>query len=280
MFNYPITDRRTQGEKENMSTVKWSYVGITQLPTTLPQAVKDKWEATLKAQRELILSREITKIPNESAYQSRIADASSDQYDAFLATVGGAWDIDVIKMKQRAKLARNYNGWLANITSAFGVGGAFDINVTAKKGKLDLARYTLGSTGMRYDPTTGIGVWNPATMGALLIRGDTRCARYFDANDTFTGTLETIVDPMKGRYGTPALIADTVRCSVLAKFCDEGGLTTLRDELITATNLRLIDIFDMVLDETHKAYVPTPSWVIAWDAGSANTKLTVTDSHT
>jgi hypothetical protein len=262
-----------------MATTKWSYVGVMQLPAAVPSGVIDKWEADLKAQRALILSRETAKIPNQSAFQDRIADASSDQYDAFLATVGGAWDIDVIKLKQRAKLGRQYATWLANITDAFTAGHAFDINVTAKKNKLQLARYTLGAVGLKYDTEVGIGVWNPATMGALLMRGDTRCARYFDANDTFTGSLESVVDAMKGRYGSPALIADTVRCSVLAKFCDEAGNTTLRDSLITATNTRIVDIVTMMLNSTHKGTGYSVTWVLSWDAGSGMPKLTLTDSH-
>jgi len=257
----------------------WKYVGVMQLPSDVPQAIKDEWETTLKAERARILANLKTKIPSEVAYKDRIGDASSDKYEAFLASVGGAWDRDMILMKQRAKLARQYDQWLADIDSAFASGGAFDVNVTAKKGKLKLARYTLGATGLRYDSSVGFGVWNPAVMGALLLRGDTRCARYFDGNDTFTGTLESVVDSAKGRLITPAMIAETVKCRVLAKFADEAGLTTLRDAVITDANTRLDDILQAGLDTAHKTLPKDVTWVLAWDAGAGDIKLTVTDIH-
>lgn len=262
-----------------MATTKWSYVGIMQLPADVPQGVKDEWETTLKAQRASILANLQTKIPNQTAFQDRIADASSDRYEQFLATVGADFDRDLILLKQRAKLARQYTQWLADVQSAFAIGGAFDVNVTAKKNKLSLARYTLGAVGLKYDPTTGLGVWNPAVMSALLIRGDTRCARYFDANDTFTGTLESVVDTAKGRLISPPMIAETVRCRVLAKFADEAGLTTLRDNLITASNTRLDDIINAGLNATHKGVGYDVTWIMAWSAPDSDLKVTVTDTH-
>jgi len=262
-----------------LGTTKWQYVGKMQLPSPYPSVLQDEWETTLKGERARILANMKTKIPSETAFKDRIGDASADQFEAFLATVGGAWDRDTILMKQRAKLYRQYAQWLANIDSAFASGGAFDINVTSKKGKLALARYTLGVVGLRYDPSAGLGVWNPAVMGALLLAGDTRPARYFDANDAFSGVLESVCDAMKGRLGRPPLIAETVKTSIYAKFADEAGLTALRDTLITNGNARLDDFVQPMLNATHKGAGYDVTWVLAWDAGITHCSLTVTDVH-
>jgi len=261
-----------------MATTKWQYVGIMQLPT-YPADISTEWANTLKAESARILANMKTKIPSEVSFKDRIGDASSDQYEAFLASVGTGWDKSIILMKQRAKLARQYAQWLANIESVFGTGGTFPTTVEAKKGKLALARYTLGAVGLRYDPSSGLGVWNPVTMGALLLRGDTRCARYFDGNDTFTGVLESVVDPSKGRLGTPAMIAGSVRARVLAKFADEAGLTTLRDTLLSDETTRLDDILTAMLNATHKGTGYDVTWVLAWDASAGDVKLTVVDTH-
>lgn len=265
-----------------MATTKWQYVGQMLLPSAVPSAIIDKWAADLSAQQAGILSRLTSKVPDNTAFQADIVTPSSSRYADFLATVGGAWDRDTILMKQKAKLGRSYTQWLAGINAVFGSGGTFPTTVNAKKGKYDLARYTLGVTGVRYIKTTGFGVWNPATVGALLMRGDTRPFTYFDANDAFTpsqGNLENVCDSMKGAYGSPALIADTVRCSVLSKFCDEAGLTTLRDNIITATNARIDDIVNMMLNATHKGTGYDVTWVIAWNSGTSLPQLTVLDSH-
>jgi len=262
-----------------LATTKWSYVGVMQLPTEVPQAIRDEWETTLKGERARILANLQTKIPSEVAFKDRIGDASSDQYELFGAGIPAPWDKDTILMKQRAKLNRAYALWLADVQSAFASGGAFDVNVTAKKNKLNLARYTLGAVGLRYDPSAGLGVWNPAVMGVLLLMGDTRCARYFDGNDTFTGTLENVCDPLTGRLGRPPMIADTVKVRVLAKFCDEAGLTALRDTQITNGNTRLDAMLQPMLNATHKGTGYDVTWVLAWDSGAGDVKLTVTDTH-
>jgi hypothetical protein len=261
-------------------TTQWEYIGTVVLPTAIPSAMKDEWATTLIAEQSRIYSGLTTKVANESNFQDRIADASSDQFAEFLATVGGAWDADMIEMKQRVKLARQYNAWKDGIDACF-TGGSpyFADRVNAKKDKLELARYVLGAVGYKADPSGSFGVWNPATVGCLLMRGDTRPARYFDSNDSFTGTLHAVMEAKKGALITPSILGEAIQACVMAKFADEGALTTLRDTIITNANATIDDLIQVALDATHLGGSYDVTYVLSWSAPDTNVKITVTDTH-
>ena len=259
--------------------VYWEYVGTVTLPTDLPAGILDEWKETLKAEQTRIYSNLLNKIPTEVDFKDRIADASSDEFEAFLYKVGGKWDAGLIEMKQRVKLARQYTAWKTGVEDAFGAGGYFPYRVEDKADKFKLARYVLGAVGHRATLTDGIRVWNPVTMGVLLLRGDTRCARYFDANDAFSGTLESVVDPNKGRLITPSIMAEAIRACVMAKFADEGGLTTIRDTILSNANTVIDELLQVALDATHLGGGYDVTYVLAWDAPSLNVEVTVTDTH-
>ena len=89
-------------------SVYWQYEGICQLPDSLPTEVKQEWINTLQSEQTRIYNNLLAKIPDVLSFQDRIADASSDEFENFLQSVGVRWDVDVIKMKQRVKLARAY----------------------------------------------------------------------------------------------------------------------------------------------------------------------------
>jgi len=258
---------------------KWKYIGTVLLPTDLPTGVLDEWKATLKGEQARIYASLLSKIANEGNFQDRIADASSDEYAQFLATVGARWDVNVIEMKQRIKLARQYTAWKSGVDSVFGVGGTFPTSVDTKADKFKLARYVLGAVGHRATVGGSFGVWNPASVGVLLLRGDTRPARYFDANDSFAGTLEAVVDPTYGRLITPSMLAEAIYGCVMSKFADEGGLTTLRDNVITDVNTKLDALLQVALDATHKGVGYDVTYVLSWSAPDTNVKITVTDIH-
>jgi len=253
---------------------QWQYVGTMLLPASVNSAIMDEWEATLKTERARILSALTTKIPDLANFQDKVADASSDAYDDFLGTVGGKWDADMIQAKQRVKLATRYPVWKTGIDEAFKVGGTFETNVTGKKSKFNEARRVIGVVGHK-----ALGTWNPVTMGALLLRGDTRIARYFDANDSFSGTLESVVDARRGALITPSMMAEAIQACVIAKYANEGGLTALRDTIITNANSRLDAILQVALDATHKGAGYDVTFVLAWSAPADNLSLTVTDVH-
>lgn len=257
----------------------WKYIGTMQLPADLPTGVLDEWKATLKAEQARIYSSLLTKIPNEALFQNRIADASADVFEQFVSGVGAPWDKDVIAMKQRVKLYRKYTDWDAGIDACFGVGGYFPNRVDSKADKFKLARYVMGVVGHRASPSAPYGTWNPATMGVLLLRGDTRCSRYFDANDSFAGTLETVCDAVKGRLMSPPMLAHTIFASVMAKFAEEGGLSALRGTIITNANAVLDALLQVALNTAHLTPPKDVTFVLDWNAADANVRLTVTDIH-
>lgn len=259
----------------------WEYVGTCLLPTDLPTGVLAEWQATLKGEQARIYASLLAKIPNESAFQDRIADASSDRYEVFLDGVGEDWSRDLVLLKQRVKLARAYTPWDTGIDDAFGEGGYFPDRVDAKADKFKLARYTLGAVGHRATVGGSFGVWNPVTMGVLLMRGDTRCPRYFDDNDDMTNeeNLESVFSPTKGRLISPAIIASAVQACVLAKFADEGGLSTERDAVITNANDLIDDLIQVGLNDTHSGVGYDATYVLSWNGTADNIDVTVTDIH-
>jgi len=258
---------------------KWKYIGTVLLPADLPTSVLDEWKATLKGEQARIKASLDAKIASESEFQDRIADASSDEYESFLATVGGKWDADVIEMKQRVKLARQYTPWKNGVEDAFKVGGYFPDRVDEKADKFKLARYVMGAVGHRASVGGSFGVWNPASVGVLLLRGDTRPARYFDANDSFSGTLENVCDAVKGRLITPSILAHAVYGCVMAKFANEGGLTALRDTIISDANTVIDDLLQVALDATHLGVGYDVTYVLSWYGAGDNIRVTVIDTH-
>ena len=256
----------------------WTYTGTVLLPADLPSGVLNEWKETLKAECARIYASLQSKIPSEIAFKERIADASSDQYEAFLANVGDAWDRDTIVAKQRVKLARRYADWKAGVDACFGENGYFSARVDGKADKFKLARYVIGAVGFRADPVN-FGVWNPVVMGVLLMRGDTRPLRYLDANDSFTGTLHAVFKSPYGNLVTPSMIANAVQACVMAKFADEGGLVTIRDNILTKANSVIADLVNVALDNTHKGSGYSVTYVLSWDEVADNVKVTVTDTH-
>lgn len=253
----------------------WKYVGNVVTVQTIPQAVKDEWEETLGAEVGRINTALTTKIDDESAFHDIISTPSSLAFDAFLSAVGGKWDITAIKLKQKVKLAASYDAWLAGIGTVFGgQSPTFAATVTAKKDNLDSLWRVLNVVGHK-----SLGTWEPVSMAVLLARGDTRCAQYFDTNDTFTGTLESVFDARKGALISGALIAEMVYACVMAKYADEAGLTTERGNIITAANIVIDELVVFALDATHGGGGYDFTIVISWNAGTSNVIITATDTH-
>lgn len=257
----------------------WKYIGTVTLPADLPPGVLEEWKNTLKSMQSSIYANLQSKIPNQSAFQDRIADASSDAYEQFLQNVGGKWNKDVITMKQRVKLARQYQAWKSGIDSAFGEGGYFGARVDAKADKFKLARYVLGAVGFKPITSTPFGVWNPVVMGVLLLSGDTRCLRYFDANDSFSGTLHSVLKTPHANLVRPSLIAEGVYGAVMAKFADEGGLTSIRNTILSNANAVIADIINVALNDVHKGSGYSVTFTLSWDSVAGNVKVTVVDTH-
>lgn len=232
--------------------VEWSYLGTCTKPADLPAGVLDEWEQTLLAEMTRIKASLDVKVPAEK-FEERIADASSDRYEEFLDTVGDPWDAEQIELKQRVKLSASKQAWLDGIAAAFQVGGAFPVNVTAKKNKYKLARFVMGAVGHRATPTGDYGTWNPVTMGVLLLRGDTRPRRYFDANDTMTpsdwSTFESVLDPSLGALISPSIIAKSVYAVMMTKYAVDAGWAEgkIDSDIIAPANADIKKLVDVSL---------------------------------
>lgn len=259
--------------------VVWEYTGTIDILASLPTPIKDEWEATLKAEQTRIYNALTTKIPDETSFKNKIATPSSDQFSAFLASTGGAWDADTIKLKQRVKLARAYSKWNTGIEGVFGSGGTFGDTVTAKKDRLEALRYVISGVGNRSQDIA----WEPISNAVLLLRGDKRPITYFDSNDAWTAgsadTHESCLDPVKGRLITPSLIAELVRGAIMAIYANEAGDTTTRDNIINTTNSRLDDIITVGLDETHSQSGYVVYVHLAWDTGNDLAQVIAHDEH-
>ena len=234
IFKYYVLAKKDVGE--SVSTVL-EYIGIVVLPDEVPTDVINEWESTLKAERQRIYNALISKIPSEDAFKERIADASSDVYETFVNPNYTKKDPDVIKMKQRVKLARKYADWRAGIDTAFAEGGTFETNVTAKKNKYQLARYTIAHVG--HKPTQ---LWGPLAKAVLLLCGDPRPLKYLGANDSFSGEVGNYIKSAYVTYVRPMLIAKGTYAGVMAIFAHEGGLESLRDSIINKVNTEFDEI--------------------------------------
>ncbi|RLG71384.1 MAG: hypothetical protein DRO23_12035 [Thermoprotei archaeon] len=241
----------------------WRYEGNCELPSDIAEAIKNEWETTLKNERARILNALQTKIPDQAAFLDKLADASSDRFEEFLASVGGDWNKDIIVTKQRVKLAAKYDAWNTGITNAFAEGGVFETNVTNKKEKFKELRRVIGAVGHK-----ALGTWNPVVMGVLLLRGDSRVLKYLDANDSFSGTLQAAFDSIKGRYITPSMIAQAVQAVVIAKYADEGNLTTIRDNVLSNANTILADMVNFAKKSGY-----TVVYELSWNDTVENVKV-------
>jgi len=199
-------------------------------PLTVPAEVKDKWETTLLNRRDLIYSRLITKIPDETSFLDKIADASSDVWETFPSPEFP--DYYLIKLKQRLKLSTAFDKWQPAVIDAFKVGGRFESGVSLKKNRLDFLKYTLGNTGIRY-----LG-WGPGYKAVGAITGDLRITRYIVSGETLTGAPVNAFPEEVVKFVRPTLIAMMTQGAVLAYYAHEKGLSALRDQVITLVNAK------------------------------------------
>lgn len=249
----------------------WKYVGNVLLPASLDSSIIDEWEETLSAESGRIHTALTTKIADGDDYNDKIGTPSHEAYDAFLQDVGEKWDMALIKLKQKVKVLGKYDKWKTSVDAIFGgVTPTFPTLVTAKKGKLSELRRVIGVVGHR-----SLGTWEPATMAVLLARGDTRCAIYFDDNDTFTGTLEAVFDAQKGALISPSLIAEMVYACVMARYMYDAGLSAQIAAFLAAENAVIAALVGVALNLAHVADFTI---VLSWNGTNFNVDITAEDT--
>ncbi len=215
----------------------------------LPARIVDEWELTLKNARQRILdslARFLDPDYGPARFADQIADASSDAYEEF---VNPAFpNADMIKLKQRTKLATAYDQWKNAVQAAFVAGGVFETNVTNKKPKFSSRiQYVIGSVGFKPE------LWGPVSKLALLLVRDLRVPRYITAGESFSINMDefrTHGNAYKdfGRAIVPAVISSYVFGVVMYLYVVDAVANniipatdgnTLINNIVTSTNTRL-----------------------------------------
>jgi hypothetical protein len=217
------------------------YKGYFVLIDSVPTALMDEWESTLKGERARILNALQTKIPNADEFISKLANPSATAWASF---INDAYpDADLIKLRQGIKVKKAYSSWSGGIQTAFAQGGTFEQNVTAKKSKFNMARYPMSSVGIRY-----LSGWGVAYKCMGFISGDNRVMVYMGANDSVTGTPTDIFLAGAGRFARATGVPLITQGLVMAYYAHEAGLTTDRDAVITAINNKLNNTVEKMVD--------------------------------
>ena len=222
-------------------------------PLELPEQDFTEWKETLKGEVSRIYNALITRIPDETAFRSIIAESAYDVYKDF---VNPNWeDADFIKLKYRIKLGGAYQDWKNGIDNAFsGESPYFPSRVESKADKFKKVRVTLGSVGLRYKYGRGIAV---KAIG--VISGWKAVAKDIKAPDEFTGSIVNVFLPGAARFVRPQAIAIITKGLVLASYAQDAGLTAERDSVITATN--------DVLTNTVLKQVDTSAYTVTLEIG-------------
>ncbi len=213
------------------------YKGIVE-PRTVPVQVKDKWYEKLIELESVIYSRIMTKIPNEQAFISKLADPSATAWSAFVSPY---WqDADLIRLKQNVKIHMAGPKYINKIKKAYVedkrfAKGVYDARFVLNS--LDMFRYTLGGVGIRYE--TG---WGALYKAVGVLTGDTRVAFYIGANEVFQPPVVNAFDESIVRFLRPALIAELTQGAVLATYAIEKNMTNLRDLVINTVNAKIAKI--------------------------------------
>jgi len=204
----------------------------------LPSRIVDEWETMLKTARTRILAslgRFLDPATGLTKFLDQIADASSDAWETFINP--SYPNADLIKMKQRVKLAAAYPSWKQNIQTALEEDGRFEQGVTANKTKFaNNVKATIGSVGFKPD----IG-WGPAAKAALIVTGDMRVVRYITSPEEFSGAPANMF-PRSSRFVRPQIVSAVTFGSVLGLYALDINSSDLRDAALNYTNNVLNDV--------------------------------------
>ena len=153
-----------------------------ELPEGINADIAQDWEDILKAKRDKIKTRLNEVIPDEAAYQSRIADVATTEFENVLNP--NYYKTERALRKFKIKVKRGGSAWLANIASAFAEGGRFETGVTANKQKfMNNVLYTLRFTGDMNK------VWGCVPKAIKAIEGKAKVLEKIKGTvDSITGT--------------------------------------------------------------------------------------------
>ena len=217
----------------------------------------DEWESTLKSMQTRILNSLLTRIPDESAFVSKIVNPAVEAWSNFM---NPDWEnYEFIKLKYQLKLKLAYQAWKDNVQAAFGEGGYFGDRVSQKKKKWLKAKYVIGSTGIRYRIGRGIAVKAIGVItGMYRVKSDIRSdelpltIRTYDEKtgaeidvdvrippDDFSGNVVNVFLPGAARFVRPQAIAIITQGLVYAGLAHSFGMSSERDSIINTINTYL-----------------------------------------
>ena len=211
------------------------YIGkYVVVDASVIEAEKEEWKTTLKSMRDTIKNNLLAKIPTETEFINKIAEASHEVYKDFVNP--NYPDSTFILLKHKVKLQGAYSAWDTGVKNAFAEGGAFDLGVEGKANKWLKARYVIGSTGLRWK----IG-WKVSYKAIGTITGDKRVLRYADPNDSWVPSPQVVnvFLPGAAKFVRPQAMAILTQGLVLARYALDAGDTSTADAIISEINNRL-----------------------------------------
>ncbi len=221
------------------------------VPAELLDAIAGRWQARLKAERELILARLLAKINSKEAFDKFIAIPANEAWKAF---VSDNWPkADIIRLKHRIKLLRvPYDVYKTRVETAFQAGGRFEQGVDAAVPKYKTNVHpVLAFVGTRY--AIGFG---PAVKAAGLVTGDHRVVQYIDPErEQLQGGPVNVFPAGIAKQMRSALV-QTINFGIIAFYGALADLDTEVQQVLTYVNEQLDRIMAARMTDTYPtAYV-------------------------
>lgn len=245
-----------------------SYTGyVVPVSEASMEDIIAEWEREMKGARARILNHLTSKIASQGDFLTKLVAPAIAGYGDYVNPEHPK--SDTAKLKFRIKLGKAYPAWSSGVNSAFAENGIFETNVTAKKGKMVNAKYTVGAVGQK----AVIG-YNAVVKAIMAITGDSRLVTYIEPakGDSLSGTPLNVFDADVAGYVKPLIVAPAVRACVFAHYANEAGMTSLRDEIITAFN----GLSGRIITAFKKANA-TATLTLSWDTArypSGSVKIT------
>lgn len=222
----------------------------TELPEGIDTDIAQDWYDILTAKRDKIATRLSEVIPDEAAYQSRIAEVGEAEFTDVLNP--NYYKTERALRKYRIKVKRGGSAWLNNVASAFAEGGRFENGVAANKDKFKAnVLYTLRFTGDKNK------VWGCVPKAIFAISGKAKVLEKVKGSyDSLTGTPVRMFKVTHLSRITAALANIFTEGLVMARMGIEAGETV--DDILTDYNTIIADyvtstFLDTTLDPTNSS---------------------------
>jgi len=222
----------------------------TELPEGIDTDIAQDWYDILTAKRDKIATRLSEVIPDEAAYQSRIAEVGEAEFTDVLNP--NYYKTERALRKYRIKVKRGGSAWLNNVASAFAEGGRFEGGVAANKDKFKAnVLYTLRFTGDKNK------VWGCVPKAIFAINGKAKVLEKVKGSyDSLTGTPVRMFKVTHLSRITAALANIFTEGLVMARMGIEAGEVV--DDILTDYNTIIADyvtstFLDTNLDPTNSS---------------------------